>query len=215
MERTGSVAELGRRERKKRDTRRALESAALRLFAERGFDATTIDDITAAVDVSPRTFFRYFATKEDVVLVDYEERLVLLRRVLAERPADEPLLVSVRHAVLALADRYSAEQHEALLRRFRLMLATPALGARNLALQTAWEEAIAAAAAARLGVPVDELRARLLAAAAVAALRVALTVWVADDGREPLPRLVERALDELAVGFGRPTPGPADAGCPA
>ena len=67
---TGCMSELGLRERKKRRTRQALRQAAVRLFLERGFEATTIADITAAADVAPRTFFSYYPTKEDVVLDD-------------------------------------------------------------------------------------------------------------------------------------------------
>src|SRR6266568_3828335 len=90
--------ELGLRDRKKREMRRAIVKAAIRLCTERGVDAVTIEDIAAAVDMSPRSFYRYFATKEDALLSDNDERLRALRANLASRPVDEPILESVRAA---------------------------------------------------------------------------------------------------------------------
>ena len=77
---------MGLRERKKLRTRRAIAGAALRLFAERGYEETTISDIAAAAEVSPRTFFSYFPSKEDVVFAEMDERLADVRAGLAERP---------------------------------------------------------------------------------------------------------------------------------
>src|SRR5882757_3838028 len=99
----------GLRERKKIQTRQAIRSAAYRLFTEQGYDATPVDRIAAAADVSPSTVFRYFPTKEDIVLTDeYDDEMA---QDLRNRPADEPPLLSVR-AVL----------HEAVAR----ILADPA-----------------------------------------------------------------------------------------
>src|SRR4051794_41797661 len=83
---------LGLRERKKRATRQALHGAALRLVAERGFDDVPIEDIAAAADVSPRTFFNYFGSKEDVIVNPDPDRVERLRGLLAEHTADEPPL---------------------------------------------------------------------------------------------------------------------------
>src|SRR4051794_1163974 len=88
---TGGVP-LGLRERKKRATRQALHSAALRLVAERGFEDVTIEDIAAAADVSPRTFFNYFGSKEDVIVNPDADRVERLKGLLAEHTADEPPL---------------------------------------------------------------------------------------------------------------------------
>ncbi|MFD0852406.1 TetR family transcriptional regulator, partial [Actinomadura adrarensis] len=88
----------GRRERKKRRTREALVDAAFRLFAEKGFDATTVEEIADEVDVSSRTFFRYFASKEDVALTFQEEQYRMMLAWLAGRPAEEPIMTALRRA---------------------------------------------------------------------------------------------------------------------
>src|SRR5690242_18367032 len=90
-------ATAGRRERKKQRTREALVDSAFRLFAEKGFEATTVEEIADAVDVSSRTFFRYFASKEDVLLTFQDEQFCAMKAAFAARPADEPMISAVRH----------------------------------------------------------------------------------------------------------------------
>ena len=92
---------LGRREENKQRTRSALEHAAARLFDERGFGATTVRDIAAAAGVGERTFFRYFPSKEDLVLQEVRDLLPGLMEVVRERPAAESPLVALREAILA------------------------------------------------------------------------------------------------------------------
>ncbi|WP_019632856.1 TetR/AcrR family transcriptional regulator [Actinomadura atramentaria] len=122
----------GLRERKKQRTRHALASAALRLFAERGYEETTIADIAAAADVSPRTFFGYFASKEDVLFAEIDERLAQVGRRLAERPPGETPLETIRHATVlgmeALVERPGGPGAACA----RLILDRPALRARAL-----------------------------------------------------------------------------------
>lgn len=193
---------LSRRERKKLQTRRALAAAALRLFADRGFEQTTIEDITEAVDVSPRTFFRYFDSKEEVVLPDKSEILGRLRQALAERPPDEPLWTSVREAILAFGATFSEEEMEIVLLRARLLASERALLARSLERQAVWEDIIADAVARRLSVdPAADLRCRLVAATAVAALRAAFYVWAAGGFTGDFRNLVAEALDVLGRGI--------------
>lgn len=172
----------------------------MRLFAERGFDAVTVDDIAAAVDVSARTFFRHFGSKDDVLMSFHRERLDRLRKQLANRPPDESPLLAVRQAMVALAEDYEADREDLFLRT-RLMADTPSLVGRSLEIQQQWELVIADAVAERLGVAVDaDLRPALVGACAVAALRVASNAWLADEGRASLPSLVDSALLLIAGG---------------
>src|SRR5947207_6260154 len=131
----------GLRERRKRLTAAELEAPAYRLFGERGFDAVTVDDIAAEADVSRRTFFRYFASKEDVLLADHFVQLARLREAMAGRPADEPIITALRNALLSLTSDFE-DRKEMIITRARLMRDTPSLQARSLVHQKLWEEAM-------------------------------------------------------------------------
>ncbi|MFC9973693.1 TetR family transcriptional regulator [Spirillospora sp. NPDC127200] len=126
------VPRPGLRERKKRRTRQALAAAALRLFAERGYEETTIADIAAAADVSPRTFFSYFPSKEDVVFAEMDDRLAEVGERLASRPPGEPPLVTVRHAMVAVMEALVTEHGSYGAVQVRLVLERPALRAQAL-----------------------------------------------------------------------------------
>src|SRR5687768_18194798 len=110
--RCAAVAEspAGRRERKKHQTAVALHEAALKLFARQGFAETTVEEIADEVDVSARTFFRYFSSKESVIYADEGVRRETWLAALHARPHDEPLLVSIREAGLVLAEQYSPKK---------------------------------------------------------------------------------------------------------
>src|SRR5215210_5308354 len=113
----------GLRARKKAATRHALQEHALRLFLDHGYDATTVESIAQAAGVSQMTFFRYFPTKEDVVLAgDYDP---LLAELISSRPPDEPAIAALRHALQAGFVQLSGPEHAALLLRTRLILHTP------------------------------------------------------------------------------------------
>jgi AcrR family transcriptional regulator len=124
--------DLGLRERKKRRTRRALADAALRLFGERGYEQTTVADIAAAADVSPRTFFGYFRSKEDVLFADTDERLELMREALAGVapgvPAREVVRQVTAHMLTSSAGLFGPERAT----RVELVLSRPELRARGL-----------------------------------------------------------------------------------
>ena len=191
----------GLRERHRKRTAADLEEAALALFCEKGFDAVTIDDIAAAADVSRRTFFRYFASKEDVILSDHPKRLDELAAALNRRPADEPALTALRHAILSLAGSFE-EQRDHMLARFRLITTTPALEARSLCLQRNWETSVTAMLAARMGVdPAEDLRPGVVAATTMSAMRIATANWLAAGGQDDLPKIVADALDLLDGGL--------------
>jgi AcrR family transcriptional regulator len=193
----------GLRERKKARTRHAIEACALELFLSNGYEATTIDAITAACDISPRTFFRYFSSKDDILQGDNDVRLARLLQLLRDRPAGESPMRALREAVVALTGLYE-DDREHLLLRFRVFERNPDLLARGLESQHAWEQAIVNALDERhgaVGFLYDRLELRLIAASGMAALRAAVDVWQTVDGAEALSTLVARAFDRLAGGL--------------
>jgi AcrR family transcriptional regulator len=191
----------GLRERKKQRTRRAIEAAALRLFEERGFEGTTIDDIAAAAEIAPRTFFHYFPSKEDVVLSDYAIRLDRIVAALGRTPGGEPPWQGLRAAFLSVAADYEDERDQ-LLRRFRIISENPSVAARSLQLQAAWEDAVAEAVAGWLDVDVRQtIEPRLLAGAALAAMRASLARWLTDNGRSRVPDHVDSCFTLLGSGL--------------
>ena len=191
----------GLRERRKKLTAAELEAAAYRLFGERGFDAVTVDDIAAEADVSRRTFFRYFASKEDVLLADHFTQLARLREAMAARPDDEPIVTALRNALLSMTGDFDTRK-EMVIVRGRLMRDTPSLQARSLVHQKLWEDAMQEMVAERLGVdPVKDLRPGVLSAAALAAMRVAFTNWLAAGCDSDLIALTTEALDLLDGGL--------------
>lgn len=202
----------GLRQRKKAQTRHAIEACALELFLNNGYEATTIDAITAACDISPRTFFRYFSSKDDILQGDNDVRLTRLLQLLADRPAGESPLRALREAVVALTALYEDDK-EHLLLRFRVFERNPDLLARGLESQHAWEQAIVRALDERhgaVGFLYDRLELRLIAAAGMAALRAAVDVWQTADGAESLSTLVARAFDRLAGGLDTHLPSNGD-----
>lgn len=193
---------LGLRQRKKLERRHAIETAALDLFGRNGFDATTIGDITAEVGISPRTFFYYFETKEDVVLADYSRRQERIVGELTGRPDDEAPWTSLKASFLAVASDYETER-EQLLRRGIIMATNPSVFARSLQLQAGWEDSLTHALTERMP-KIDDasITPRLLAASALAAMRSSLRHWLETGGTEPLPQLVGKCFDRLSNGLG-------------
>ncbi|HEX7095472.1 MAG TPA: TetR family transcriptional regulator [Acidimicrobiales bacterium] len=192
---TPAEVDRGLRARKKDATRRALIDAALRLFAERGFEQTTVEDIAAAVEVAPRTFHRYFPRKEDVLYVDAIRRIELLRVALAARPADEPVFVSLREAVVfALDDLADHRDREAL--RTRVLADNPVVKAANFRYLDEWSAVIAAHVAARAGCDVSDPWPALVARCVVGAVAVARATWI-DRGGD-LATLIADAFAMLA-----------------
>lgn len=190
------------RERKKQRTRGAIERAALDLFEQRGFDGTTVDDVAAAADIAPRTFFHYFASKEDVVLADYAARLGRLVAELEDGPADASPWRSLRAAFVAVSADYESERAQ-MLRRFRIITTVPSVGARSLKLQADWEAAVAGMVAGWLGTDPDpQMVPRLFAGAALSAMRASMALWLAGGGQASLPDLMAKCFDLLDAGLG-------------
>ena len=184
------------RERKRTRTRLMIQSEALRLFAEKGYDETTIEEIAFAAAISPRTFFRYFPTKEDVVL--WDEYDPLAPDLLAARPDDEPpaqtLVAIMREALAGLQRR----DPEGLLVKVRLLTSVPELRARLMEQQATGAQWLAAQQAQRRGQAVDEIALRVVATALGGAAMVALDLWQTEDGKTDLVGLVDRAIGALA-----------------
>ncbi|MDW5327110.1 TetR family transcriptional regulator [Plantactinospora sp. KLBMP9567] len=122
----------GLRERKKRRTRRALADAALRLFAERGYEQTTVADIAAAAEVSTRTFFAYFPTREDVVFADTDERIAVMRETLTALPGGTPPVRAVHRMVEQVFATDGGMFGPARATRTALVLTRPELRAKAL-----------------------------------------------------------------------------------
>lgn len=190
---------LGLRERKKIQTRQAIRTAAYRLFEEQGYDATPVDQIADAADVSPSTVFRYFPTKEDIVLTD--EYDPMMESVLRARPADEPPLTAVRHTVVDGLRHILGSGSPEMRMRMRLIRDVPALRARSGEGMAGSVEMLCGVLAERTGRPADDLEVRVITAAVLAAMQEALMTWV-DGGQkdDPLDYL-DRALDVLERGL--------------
>jgi AcrR family transcriptional regulator len=189
----------GLRERKKAKTRRTIQEHALRLFAEQGYDATTVDQIADAAEISPSTFFRYFATKEDVVIEDEYDPMLI--RAFVEQPAELSAVAAFRKSIhSAFSQIYNADQ-EQLLQRTKLQLEVPAIRARLLTTQFNTSNALAIAAAERYGRNIDDLEVQAFAGAVIGALIPALVRWVASDGKASLPALADACLAHLESGL--------------
>jgi len=194
---------IGLRERKKIRTREALQEAAMALFSRQGFDHTTIEEIADACEVSPRTFFRYFPTKEDVLFADGEARRARLLAMIAERPPSEAPFVALREAMRTLADDYRGDR-AALVARSAIVAASPHLQAYKAEHQHGWESDVVDVLSRRslaVHAPVSREELQLITAVATAALRVALDAWVADATTTDLDVLLDHAFERLASGF--------------
>jgi AcrR family transcriptional regulator len=189
----------GLRERKKIKTRRTIRNAAYRLFEEQGYDATTVEQIAAEAEVSPSTFFRYFPTKEDLVLSDEYDPLI--EAAIVARPADEPVVESMRVAILDLLRRLFDEDRAEVLQRVRLIRDVPALRARMGENLNKACVLVANALARRSGRPAAGFELRVLAAALMGGWNEALMHWVNGEGEEDLVALLDRALTVMSEGL--------------
>ncbi len=182
---------------KKAQTRNMIQEHALRLFAERGYDETTVEDIAAAAGVSHMTFFRYFPRKEQVV--EYDEYDPMLIDLVAARPTDETPLQALHGAIRSGLDAILPTDGANLLARTRLVLRTPALRSRNWIAQDGTIDVFATALARRRGEDVPDYATTVLAAAVLGAMNVAITRWAeADDAN--LPALMDAAFTALEAG---------------
>jgi len=183
-------------------TRAELEQVALELFAQRGFEATTVDDIAAAAGIGRRTFFRYYASKNDVVWGEFEEGLAALRSRLSGTDPRQPLLEALCDAVLAFnrLDPAHARWHRD---RMMLVLEVPALQAHSTLRYSAWRAVVAEFVAGRTGQAPTDLLPKLVAHLCLGAALTAYEQWLSTPGADLQELLAAslRALDgSWAVG---------------
>ncbi|GAB2485968.1 TetR family transcriptional regulator [Nocardiopsis aegyptia] len=185
-------------------TRRAayaeITDIAMRLFLSQGFDATTIDEIASASGISRRSFFRYFGTKEDIVLSDLVREGEEARRALEERPESEPPWTALRNVVLSVSG--PSHDHERRLKVTKMMYETPSLRSRCFEKHLQWQEQIVPEVRRRLAgehavEQWPDVRARSLVASAIACLDIAGEAWARADGDVPLGELLEAAFDAV------------------
>ena len=199
---TRTAPEIGLRERKKRQTRDRLVEAAFALFAERGFDHVSAAEIAARADVSERTFFRYFPTKEDVIFPDTEEMRGHVDELMANLPTDLSVIEGLRRALHTISHEFE-DSKDLQLARARLVESTPSLQTLVLQHEQEWVQSFANAVAARLGLDPDEdLRPELTAAVVVAAFRAVMNRWIRSGGKADIDQMLDQALVFLGSGLG-------------
>ena len=198
------------RERKKRATRRSLRRVALDLVAERGFAHVTVEDIAEAADVSPRTFFNYFPSKEAAVVGADPDRVAALRERIVHEAPGEPVLAALRVVMTSEAEAWADELTELgggggptdWLRRMKEARGDPHLRAAHAAQMAMVERAIAEGLAERLGTdPDQDPYPGLLAAMAAGVFRSSMNFWAGSGGTAPLDQLIDLAFRALADGL--------------
>lgn len=181
-----------------------LSALALRLFVERGFDETTVDDIAEAAGIGRRTLFRYFPSKNDLPWGDFDALLAMMRVYLGALPPELPLWDALRLAVLEF-NRFPDDQLALHRERMRLLLTVPSLIAHSGLRYIAWREVVAEFVAARLGVAPRDLEPQALAWATLSLCLAAYEQWLEHDEARLLDLLDRsfRRLSDVAGGVGR------------
>ncbi|MFB6956141.1 TetR/AcrR family transcriptional regulator [Streptomyces sp. NPDC056309] len=195
---------MGLRERKKLKTRQAIRSATFALIEEQGYDATTIEQIADRAEVSPSTVFRYFPTKEDIVLTDEYDAVMLEE--LRSRPADEPWMDSLRHVMRKALALGLSEEPEVTRLRTQLGAEVPAVRSRMMESMSATGVLIRQAIAARTGLDQDSLEVRVYAMSLIGGLMEVSMYWAENGCKGELSDLMDRAMDVLEHGL--PTGNP-------
>jgi AcrR family transcriptional regulator len=199
----------GLRERKRARTFNEIQREALRLFVAQGYEQTTIEQIAEAVEVSPSTIFRYFPTKEDMVLTDEYDALIITS--LAAGPTGESGITAMRRALTETLGDVVDQDPSVFLTRGRLMLGVPALRARLWGFLQENEAVLCQVFAAQSGRDPEDFELRVAAGAIIGAIMAALTEWIRSDGQSDMAALLDRALHLLeaglaSVGTDPPTP---------
>ena len=188
----------GLRERKKLKTKTAIQKEAMRLFLEKGYEETTIDDIAEAVDISPSTFFNYFRTKEDVVFQDELDPLIL-EAFDAQSPDVNPIR-RLRVAMEKVFGNLTPEQERLVQQRTQLFLATPELRGAMLNQFAELVEQIAELLASRVGKKADDFAVRNIAGAVLGVLLASFLV-ILTDPKANMALIADNALAHLEAGL--------------
>jgi len=188
----------GLRERKRAKTRAEIQAQALRLFRERGYDATTVEHIAEAAEVSESTFYRYFPTKPDVVLRDEFDPIIAAA--LDAQPAELSSLQAVRAAFKSVFTQMSAAEADEQRQRTRIMLSVPELRAAMIDQFTQGLQLLAEAIAERTGRETSDPAIRTLAGAVVG-VAMAVMLAIADDEQADVATLLDQALAQLETGL--------------
>ncbi|MGW5862400.1 TetR family transcriptional regulator [Streptomyces sp. NPDC055239] len=202
---SGEPSRPGLRERKKQRTRDQLLRAALELFTTKGFEETTVDEIAEAVDVSQRTFFRYFTNKQETAFAVQEMVEQRFVEALRERPAGEAPFVALRGAVMGAWDAMGRSIEEVVpvelhMRTYQMIESTPSLLAAHLRRSIEMEEEVARVIAEREGLDLEtDPRPRVVVAAFNGVMRVTGRLWGAgeDSSVESIRAITETYLDQL------------------
>jgi mycofactocin system transcriptional regulator len=181
-------------------SREALERLGFALFARQGFEQTTIDDIAAAAGISRRTFFRYFASKNDLVWGDFRGHLAWLERLLAAAEPTLPMMDALRTSIVEF-NRFDPVDVPWHRQRMDLILNVPTLQADATLRYAAWRRIITEFAARRTGLPPSDMVPRLIGHAALGAALTAYETWLADPDSD-LTDLLDTAVRQLGVGLG-------------
>ncbi|MEU6573447.1 TetR family transcriptional regulator [Streptomyces sp. NPDC046805] len=187
----------GLAQRKRQFVRDELARETLRLLATQGYEATTVEQVTDAVGVSRRTFFRYFQSKEDVIVQAVTDKGAVLAADFEARPADEAASAALHHALTPLVNQDPADP-ERMLRLTQLILRTPALHGRYLERQAQWKTALTSVLAQRTGRAATDMGLQLAAGMTLVAFHTALTRWADGDGTEILADLFDEAFTLVA-----------------
>jgi AcrR family transcriptional regulator len=194
MQGTESHGEPGWRERKRVQTHARIQATAIELFLRDGFDAVTMDQVAEAAEVSRRSLFHYFRSKEEIVFSTKAGLGELIAEAVAARPADEPLLAMAENALKDMARHFQGPEPRALA---RLIARTPALRAGDHAKHEALEQVLADALAARKGLAPDAEPVRVTALVAVAILRHATEQWLESEAAAGPEVWGQRAFEAL------------------
>ena len=189
---------VGLRERKKARTKAAIQQQALRLFRERGYEATTIEQIAEAAEFSPSTFFRYFPTKEDVVMYDNLDPLII--EAFQAQPPELSPVRALREATRTVFGRLPPEGMQDLRERFDLILAVPELRARMLDEFTRSIQLVAELVASRVGRSPDDFAVRSFAGALIG-VAIAGMMAAIDDPTADFLALLDEGMAQLEAGL--------------